>query len=132
MAKRPGHVEVVTEVGFCNFCNRSRNLRREEHHLGGLVRTIVSCETCHRTLSSTMGVAAEQPAPEPETEAAPPEMAASEQEPKRPAAKKAPDKKAPAKKAPAKKASAKKAAAGSKTPPPKPRSTATRKTSRTR
>src|SRR5438270_603682 len=44
MAKRPGHVEVLTEVGFCNFCNRTRNLRNEEHHLGGLVRTIVTCE----------------------------------------------------------------------------------------
>src|SRR5579864_241956 len=60
MAKRPGHVEVTTEVAYCSFCNRSRNLRREEHHMGGLVRTIVTCETCHRTLSSTMGVAAAQ------------------------------------------------------------------------
>src|SRR5690348_12209476 len=66
MAKRPGHVEVVTEVGYCNFCNRTRNLRREEHHLGGLVRTIVTCETCHRTLTSTMGVAAAEPEAQPE------------------------------------------------------------------
>ena len=27
-------VDVTTEVGFCNFCNRTRNLRREQHHLG--------------------------------------------------------------------------------------------------
>jgi hypothetical protein len=60
MTKRPGHVEVTTEVAYCSFCNRSRNLRREEHHLGGMVRTIVTCETCHRTLSSTMGVAPAQ------------------------------------------------------------------------
>jgi hypothetical protein len=62
MNKRPGHVEVTTEVGYCSFCDRTRNLRREEHHLGTLVRTIVTCESCHRTLSSTMGVAtAEMP-----------------------------------------------------------------------
>jgi hypothetical protein len=42
---------------MCSFCGRPRNLRREEHQLGTLVRTIVTCETCHRTLSSTMGVA---------------------------------------------------------------------------
>jgi len=40
MSKHPGHVEVTTEVGFCNFCNRTRNLRREEHQLGELVRSI--------------------------------------------------------------------------------------------
>src|SRR5215831_2085198 len=57
MGKHPGHVEVTTEVGFCNFCNRTRNLRREEHQLGELVRAIVTCETCHRTLSNTIGVA---------------------------------------------------------------------------
>ncbi|HSS60449.1 MAG TPA: hypothetical protein VLK30_03210 [Candidatus Limnocylindrales bacterium] len=57
MNKRPGHVDVTTEVGYCNFCGRTRNLRSEEHHLGTFVRTIVTCETCHRTLSSTMGVA---------------------------------------------------------------------------
>jgi hypothetical protein len=57
MNKRPGHVAVTTDVGFCNFCDRTRNLRREEHHLGALVRTVITCESCHRTLSSTMGVA---------------------------------------------------------------------------
>ena len=70
MNKRPGHVEVTVETGYCSFCDRVRNLRREEHHLGTLVRTVVTCETCHRTLSSTMGVApAETEAPA--TEAAP-------------------------------------------------------------
>jgi hypothetical protein len=57
MNKRPGHVEVTVEVNYCSFCDRVRNLRREEHHLGTLVRTVITCETCHRTLSSTMGVA---------------------------------------------------------------------------
>jgi hypothetical protein len=57
MNKRPGHVTVTTEVNYCSFCDRVRNLRREEHQLGTLVRTIITCETCHRTLSSTMGVA---------------------------------------------------------------------------
>lgn len=69
MNKRPGHVAVTTDVGFCNFCDRTRNLRREEHHLGALVRTVITCESCHRTLSSTMGVAAAE-APPPETAAA--------------------------------------------------------------
>ena len=58
------NVTVTTEVDYCPFCRRSRTLRREERHLGGLVRTMVSCETCHQTLSTTMG-----PAPEPEAEA---------------------------------------------------------------
>ncbi|HXN79229.1 MAG TPA: hypothetical protein VN965_10690 [Candidatus Dormibacteraeota bacterium] len=63
MNKRPGHVKVTTEVGYCSVCGRSRNLRREEHQLGTFVRTVVTCETCHRTLSSTMGVAGvEEPA----------------------------------------------------------------------
>jgi hypothetical protein len=57
MNKRPGHVVVTTEVGVCSFCGRPRNLRTEEHQLGALVRTIVTCETCHRTLSSAIGVA---------------------------------------------------------------------------
>jgi hypothetical protein len=57
MNKRPGHVTVTIETGFCSFCGRARNLRREEHQLGTFVRTVVTCETCHRTLSSTMGVA---------------------------------------------------------------------------
>ena len=123
MNRRPGHVDVTTEVGYCNFCQRPRNLRTEAHHLGTLVRTIVTCETCHRTLSSTMGVAA-TPEPEPakveaqaETgvvEAAGPKRAAGA---KKPAAEKKPAAKKPAAK---------------KAPPAKPRSTATRKTTRAR
>jgi hypothetical protein len=67
MNKRPGHVNVTTELGYCSVCGRPRNLRREEHQLGTFVRTVVTCETCHRTLSSTMGVAgAESPAAEQE------------------------------------------------------------------
>src|SRR3954465_2358024 len=62
MKKRPGHVNVTTEVGYCSFCGRPRTLRREEHQLGTLVRTIVTCETCHRTLSSSIGVASSEPA----------------------------------------------------------------------
>jgi hypothetical protein len=68
-------VVVTTEVAVCSFCGRPRTLRREEHQLGTLVRTIITCETCHRTLSSTIGVAgtapaelepvATEPAPEP-------------------------------------------------------------------
>ncbi len=75
MNKRPGHVVVTTEVGFCSFCGRPRNLRHEAHQLGTLVRTIVTCETCHRTLSSTIGVATAEPAEAavPEPVAAPPE-----------------------------------------------------------
>jgi hypothetical protein len=57
MNKRPGQVKVTTEVAYCSFCGRARNLRREEHQLGTFVRTVVTCETCHRTLSSMMGVA---------------------------------------------------------------------------
>jgi len=63
MNKRPGHVEVTTEVGFCSFCGRPRTLRREAHQLGTLVRTLVTCETCHRTLSSTIGIATAETAP---------------------------------------------------------------------
>jgi len=62
MNKRPGHVNVTTEVAYCSFCGRPRTLRREEHQLGTLVRTIVTCETCHRTLSSSIGVAPSEPA----------------------------------------------------------------------
>jgi len=65
MSKRPGTVDVVTEVGYCNFCGRTRNLRREEHRLGSLVRTIVTCETCHRTLTTFVGTAPEEPKAEP-------------------------------------------------------------------
>jgi hypothetical protein len=62
--RRPGQVKVTIESGYCSFCDRTRNLRKEERHLGALVRTIVACESCHRTLSSTMGVATEAPAAE--------------------------------------------------------------------
>jgi len=62
MNKRPGHVVVTTEVAVCSFCGRPRTLRHEEHQLGTLVRTIITCETCHRTLSSTIGVAGTAPA----------------------------------------------------------------------
>jgi hypothetical protein len=61
MNRRPGQVNVITEVGYCPSCGRTRNLRREERHLGTLVRTIVTCETCHRTLSSAIGVATPEP-----------------------------------------------------------------------
>ena len=47
---------------MCSFCGRPRTLRNEQHQLGSLVRTIVTCETCHRTLSSTMSVASAEPA----------------------------------------------------------------------
>ena len=52
------------EVGFCSFCDRTRNLRSEERQLGALVRTVTSCESCHRVLSSTIGVADPEAAPE--------------------------------------------------------------------
>ena len=93
MNKRPGHVKVTTEVAYCSVCGRSRNLRREEHQLGTFVRTVVTCETCHRTLSSTMGVASEEApatevetAPETEAKAARPAAAAKAQPAKRSAA----------------------------------------------
>jgi hypothetical protein len=122
MNKRPGHVEVTVETGYCSFCGRPRNLRHEAHHLGALVRTIVTCETCHRTLSSSIGVAQAEPvaveeAVEIEVRAAKPAPAAQ----KRATPKAAPKKPAPAKKAPAKPA----AARGGK-----PTSTATRKVTR--
>jgi hypothetical protein len=83
MNKRPGQLTVTTEVGFCNFCGRARNLRREEHKLGTLVRTVITCESCHRTLSSSMGIAGDEPATP-----APPEVHVSEApaaEPSKPA-----------------------------------------------
>jgi hypothetical protein len=83
MNKRPGHVVVTTEVAVCSFCGRPRTLRHEEHQLGTLVRTIITCETCHRTLSSTIGVAGTSPV-EPEPVAPEPESA---QEPATPAPK---------------------------------------------
>jgi hypothetical protein len=82
MNKRPGHVEVFVETGYCSFCDRVRNLRREEHHLGTLVRTVLTCETCHRTLSSTMGVAAEKEAPAQEAASAAPAEGGAEATPK--------------------------------------------------
>lgn len=103
MNRRPGQVKVSTEVAYCSFCGRPRTLRREEHQLGTLVRTIVTCETCHRTLSSSMGVAAAEPEPagaEPAAEpvAAAPAAAETEKKParKRPAAKSPAKKRAPA------------------------------------
>jgi len=82
MNKRPGHVVVTTEVAMCSFCGRPRTLRNEQHQLGALVRTIVTCETCHRTLSSSIAVAAAERV-EPESIAvepqATPETAASTQ-----------------------------------------------------
>jgi len=130
MNKRPGHVEVFTEVGYCSFCDRTRNLRREEHHLGTLVRTIVTCETCHRTLSSSIGVAQAEPAAA--EESAEVQAAVAEAAPAKPAA--APARQAPAKKAktaaatraPAKKAPAKRTAKAS-TRTGTPTSTAARK-----
>jgi hypothetical protein len=131
MNRRPGQVNVSTEVGYCPSCGRTRNLRREEHHLGALVRTIVTCETCHRTLSSAIGVAtpepvkAAEPEPQPEPTRAeavpPPAKAPVKRAATRPAAKK------PAAKKPAvKKAAVKKPAARGG----KPTSTATRKPTR--
>ncbi len=126
MNKRPGHVDVTTEVGYCNFCNRTRNLRSEAHHLGTLVRMIVTCETCHRTLSSTMGVAPDsEPEPEPVEAEVPAEKPAA---PKRAAAKPAATRK-PA--AASKPAASKKPAANTKPAAnKKPASTATRKATR--
>ena len=106
--KRPGHVNVTTEVAFCSFCGRPRTLRREERQLGTLVRTIVTCETCHRTLSSTIGVAGTEPAAaEPaEVETPPAEVAAKSSQPAVRTRKAAPAKRAPAPKAAAAKSNA--------------------------
>ena len=82
MNKRPGRVNVTTEAGFCNFCGRPRNLRHEEHQLGNFVRTVVTCETCHRTLSSTMGVATAEATAEVEAAAPAQEKASPASEPK--------------------------------------------------
>ena len=107
MNKRPGHVKVTVETGYCNFCGRTRNLRREEHQLGTLVRTIITCESCHRTLSSSVGVAVVAP----EVVEAPAEIEVPVQAAAQPKAKTQVKAKAPAK-APArpKTASVKKAA----------------------
>ncbi|GAC1510101.1 MAG: hypothetical protein NVS1B3_12600 [Candidatus Dormibacteraceae bacterium] len=90
----------MTEVSYCSFCGRARNLRREEHQLGNFVRTVVTCETCHRTLSSTMGVATTD-TPEIEQAPAQPDVAAEN----------------PAKPSPAAKAPVAKRAIASKTKP---------------
>jgi hypothetical protein len=81
MNKRPGHVNVTTEVALCSFCGRPRTLRREEHQLGTLVRTIVTCETCHRTLSSSIGVASAEPPAAAEVAEMPAPASAPEPEP---------------------------------------------------
>jgi len=108
MAKPAAQVTVTTEVGYCPFCRRTRTLRREERHLGGLVRTNIDCETCHRTLSSTMGV------PQPQAdEAAPAEPGAVPAEPD--AAPKPSPKPKPAARAAAGKSSPRKTAATRKT-----------------
>jgi hypothetical protein len=130
MNNRPGRVDVVTEVGYCNFCGRTRNLRREEHRLGSLVRTILTCEACHRTLTTSMGVAPAEPsaeaaAVEPQVEAAPehqaPARKLAEPAPKaRPRA--TPKKPAAAARAATAKAKAKPAPRKSAKSTPKPRS----------
>src|SRR6266568_5093602 len=112
MNKRPGHVTVSTEVGYCSFCGRPRTLRREDHQLGALVRTIVTCETCHRTLSSSIGVAASEPAAAEEPKKVEQPAAVS-------AAKPAPSKRAPS--AAAAKAAARSAAKKPATEKPAPR-----------
>jgi uncharacterized membrane protein len=113
MAAPKANVTVVTEVGYCPFCQRTRNLRREERHLGQLVRTTIDCESCHRTLSSTIGPPQAKTEPEPEpVKAAETEpvktrpAAATKTAAKKPAA--AAKKAAPAKKAPTTKKSASK------------------------
>ncbi len=92
MSKRSAQANARIESGFCSFCNRTRNLRHEEKRLGAIVRTVVTCETCRRTISSTMGLAGNAPDPavaEPAPERAPePAPEPAEQGPKeRPAAK---------------------------------------------
>jgi len=107
MNKRPGHVVVTTEVAVCSFCGRPRTLRIEQHQLGALVRRIVTCETCHRTLSSSIGVASAEPEAsetaavdaQPELEPASAEKPAAAERVKRPAkpaAKAAPQRKSAA------------------------------------
>ena len=108
MAKPGGNVTVTTEVGYCPFCGRTRNLRREERRLGGLVRATLECESCHRTLSSTMGPVVEPPAesaapPEEKDKPSPEPSPAEPERVKKPAAT-------------AKKPAAKKPAAAAKTP----------------
>jgi hypothetical protein len=109
--KRPGQIRVTTEVGFCPFCARTRTLRIEERQLGALIRTVVACESCHRVLSSTIGVAeAEAPAPE-----AAPAAGPAEAEPKSAAVKPAAASKAKTAAAPKPKPAGTKARAPAKT-----------------
>jgi len=116
MPNPSANVTTTTEVGYCPFCQRTRNLRRDEHKMGGLVRTTIDCESCHRTLSSTIGPPQAKPEPEP-VKAAEPEAEAKPA--KKPAAAKASaaNKPAATKKAAAtsKPAAAKKAAPAKKT-----------------
>ena len=113
MAKPGAQVTVTTEVGYCPFCRRTRTLRREERHLGGLVRTNIECETCHRTLSSTMG------APQPQAEEV---EEAAQAEPAAPAAPAEPEAapKAAAKPKPAARAAARRLHLAKVHPPGKP------------
>jgi len=114
MASPKANVTVITEVGYCPFCQRTRNLRREERHLGQLVRTTIDCESCHRTLSSTIGPPQAKPEPEPEpVKAAEPEAPAPKPAAKKPAARK-PAAAATKKAAPAAKASTTKKSASKK------------------
>src|SRR5438105_409774 len=106
MNKRPGQVIVTTEVAFCSFCGRPRTLRNEQHQLGALVRTIVTCETCHRTLSSSVSVAS----PEAKAE----EPAAIEALPQREPAVASPPTKTPRAKPAAKAVASRKPATGAK------------------
>jgi len=117
MNRRPGHVTVTVETGYCSFCGRPRNLRREEHQLGTLVRTIITCETCHRTLSSSIGIATAEPELETAEAVAAPTPAPDAVESEAPAAPKA---KPAAKEQAAPKAAPKRAA-------PAARSTASKK-----
>jgi hypothetical protein len=101
MASPRANVTVLTEVGYCPFCQRTRNLRREERHLGQLVRTTIDCESCHRTLSSTIGPPQAKPEPEPEPEpvkAAEPEAPTRKPAAKKPAARASTTKKSASKK----------------------------------
>ena len=68
---------MTVETGFCSFCDRTRGLRREERQLGALVRTVTSCESCHRVLSSTIGVADHDVPSETEPAKAEPEAGAT-------------------------------------------------------
>jgi cell division septation protein DedD len=113
MPNPSANVTTTTEVGYCPFCQRTRNLRRDEHKMGGLVRTTIDCESCHRTLSSTIGPPQAKPEPEP-VKAAEPEPEAEAKPARKAAAAKKP---AAVKKAAAssKPAAAKKAAPARKT-----------------